>query len=35
MSESGIFNGLEETDELFITGTRIDSDYFLSRGYKI
>ena len=27
-------NGLEETDELFITGTRIDSDYFLSGDIK-
>ncbi len=28
------FNGLEETEELFITGTRIDSDYFLSGDLK-
>ena len=27
-------NGLEETEELFITGTRIDSDYFLSGDIK-
>ena len=28
------YNGVEETNELFITGTRIDSDYFISGNIK-